>query len=198
MVAAAATAAASSRPLSRDNGVVAGLATRVDSGSGSGSSFSMAWLGAGAGPARERGPRASSLPPSTGEGGASLTQRPFSRGQQRVLRDTLQEGAELLMEPATSAAWQLLWEIADALSSPCSLFEAGDCVVLQRLMLELASARQEQAAALQVAFFSSEKMLAFILGRLTSWCSLMSLFSDGLPPIQNPAQPGACATVPFQ
>lgn len=34
------------------------------------------------------------------------------------------------------------------------------------------------------------QVLEFIVARLTSWGSLMGLFPEGLPPIQNPAQPG--------
>lgn len=38
------------------------------------------------------------------------------------------------------------------------------------------------------------QVMQFIIARLTSWGSLMGLFPEGLPPIQNPAQPGVQLT----
>lgn len=37
------------------------------------------------------------------------------------------------------------------------------------------------------------QVMEFIIARLTSWGALMSLFPEGMPPIQNPAQPGELA-----
>lgn len=64
----------------------------------------------------------------------------------------------MLTQPTASAARQLFWELSDALMAPCSLFDTADVAVLQRMMLELASSSQEQAAALQGAFFDSSKV----------------------------------------
>jgi hypothetical protein len=40
------------------------------------------------------------------------------------------------------------------------------------------------------------QVMEFIIARLTSWGSLIGLFPEGLPPIQNPAQPGMCHQQP--
>jgi hypothetical protein len=95
-------------------------------------------------------------PPSTAT--AADSWRPLSRGQQRMLRDFVQEGAELVQQPTASAARQLFWELSEALAAPCSLFGAADVAVLQRMVLELASSSVEQAAALQHAFFACGKV----------------------------------------
>jgi hypothetical protein len=70
----------------------------------------------------------------------------------------LQAGAEVLVQPTAAVAREVSWELTDALLSPCSLFDAGDTLLLHRSMMELANSNTEQAAAMQAAFFGSSKV----------------------------------------
>lgn len=70
----------------------------------------------------------------------------------------LQAGAEVLVQPTAAVAREVFWELADALLAPCSLFDAGDTLLLHRSMVELANSNTEQAAAMQAAFFNSSKV----------------------------------------
>jgi hypothetical protein len=133
---------------------------------------------AGAGADSGSQPWTPSSPPST----ARESWRPFTSSQQRVLCDFMAEGAEVMTQPTASAARQLLWEASDALLSPCSLFDAGDVAVLQRMMLELASASREQAAALQQAFFESSKVSVSV-------CSDHWVFTAHLPESRTTSPP---------
>ena len=62
------------------------------------------------------------------------------------------------MQPTSSAAREVFWELADGLMQPCSLFEPADSLLLTKSLLELANSNQEQAAAMQDAFFESTKV----------------------------------------
>jgi hypothetical protein len=64
----------------------------------------------------------------------------------------------VLVQPTAAVAREVSWELTDALLSPCSLFDAGDTLLLHRSMMELANSNTEQAAAMQAAFFGSSKV----------------------------------------
>jgi hypothetical protein len=72
--------------------------------------------------------------------------------------DVLQAGAEVLVQPTAAVAREVFWELSDVLLAPCSLFDAGDTLLLHRSMMELANSNTEQAAAMQAAFFNSSKV----------------------------------------
>lgn len=69
-----------------------------------------------------------------------------------------QAGAEVLVQPTASAAREVFWELADGLMRPCSLFDAGDTLLLHKMAMELANSNLEQAAAMQQAFFGSSQV----------------------------------------
>jgi hypothetical protein len=70
----------------------------------------------------------------------------------------VQAGAEVLVQPTAAVAREVFLELADALLVPCSLFDAGDTLLLHRSLLELANSNTEQAAAMQAAFFGSSQV----------------------------------------
>lgn len=70
----------------------------------------------------------------------------------------LQAGAEVLVQPTAAVAREVFWDLSDVLLAPCSLFDAGDTLLLHRSMMELANSNTEQAAAMQAAFFNSSKV----------------------------------------
>eukprot|EP00775_Hariotina_reticulata_P002347 gene2347-2653_t len=107
-----------------------------------------------------------------------------------LLKSGMQGPATVFAQPTAGATREQYWDLAGGLLRPCSLFDSWDTALMQRLMEEMVQCRSSQVPILHQAFFTSSPVMVFLLARLTSWGVLMNLFPPGLPPIQNPAQPG--------